>query len=323
MSSQARESKKSGLVLYYEAMEKFDPYKDLEESFKRFERAAAKGHEESIWICGVAKGEEMDDIDGLKEAFAKTETPLGYYFAGRCSFYFGRQAGMERFEFQKKSAEGGCSWGQVEYAEVLLEENQEQSQVWVENAASQNNPRALHFLGCSTDRDSVDREKAAGYFRAAVELGFQWSWYILGKRLREGKECSKDLRQAAIWGAKAPDYIRHRLFWEILKEVRDASEEGAMEKLDGDFNQLCYALGWGLFWYKYGGKHWERQGDKDKAFGDRCLDYYCSCVDLQQKSIFTFLLCWIRTVGMKDVGSLIGQMVWEGREDNLVKCFDR
>jgi hypothetical protein len=227
---------------------------------------------------------------------------------------------MDRFEFQKKSAEGGCSWGQVEYAKVLLEESHEQYQVWMEKAASQNNPCALNVLGCSTDRDGIDREKAAECFRAAVELGFQWSWYILGTRLREGK----DLRQAAIWGAKAPASIRRRLFWEILKEVRDASDEGAVEKLDGDFNQLCYALGWGLFWYKYGGEHWERQGDKDKAFGDRCLDYYCSCVGLQQKSIFTFLLFWNQTTGgVKGPGKMIGKMVWEGREENVVKCLDR
>jgi hypothetical protein len=66
-------------------MEKFDHEElDLEEIFPLFERAAAKGHEESIWIRSVWKGTEMED-SVLKEAFAKTETPLGWYFAGRLS----------------------------------------------------------------------------------------------------------------------------------------------------------------------------------------------------------------------------------------------
>jgi hypothetical protein len=52
----------------------------LEESFGRFERAAAKGHEESIFILSVVKDVEMKD-SALIEAFAKTEEPMGWYFA--------------------------------------------------------------------------------------------------------------------------------------------------------------------------------------------------------------------------------------------------
>ena len=51
----AREAAKSGLVLFHEAMEQFAAYEDLKEQFQRFERAAAKGHEESIWIGSVVK----------------------------------------------------------------------------------------------------------------------------------------------------------------------------------------------------------------------------------------------------------------------------
>jgi hypothetical protein len=88
-------------------MEKFSSYK-LEEIFGRFERAAAKGHEESIWIVSVLEGVEMRE-NGVIEAFAKTEEPLGWYFAGKFS------DGREKFDFYKKSAEGGCTWGQVRY----------------------------------------------------------------------------------------------------------------------------------------------------------------------------------------------------------------
>ena len=46
-------------MLFHEAMENFDHSK-LKESFGRFERAAAKGHEESIWIVSVVKDVEME-----------------------------------------------------------------------------------------------------------------------------------------------------------------------------------------------------------------------------------------------------------------------
>jgi hypothetical protein len=65
-------------------MERFRAYEDLKRQFKRFERAAAKGHEESIWISSVVKDVKMTWI-ALKEAFAKTEEPLGWWFAGLLS----------------------------------------------------------------------------------------------------------------------------------------------------------------------------------------------------------------------------------------------
>jgi hypothetical protein len=102
------------------------------------------------------------------------------------------------------------------------------------------------------------------------------------------------------------------VFWNLLADAKRALESRATEDLDCDFNQLCYLLGWGLYWYQYETGRWNNQG----------LDYYCSCVELQQKSIVTFLLCWNRTTGVKPPGQIIAEMVWEGREDNLVKTFD-
>jgi hypothetical protein len=42
---------------------------------------AAKGHEESIWIVRVIQDAGRENMD-WKEAFAQTEEPLGWYFAG-------------------------------------------------------------------------------------------------------------------------------------------------------------------------------------------------------------------------------------------------
>jgi hypothetical protein len=80
-------------------------------------------------------------------------------------------------------------------------------------------------------------------------------------------------------------------------------------------------LGWGLYWYEYESVSCDVR-ETVKGFYEQCLDYYCSCVELQQKSVVEFLLCWNQIVGVKDVGVLIGKMVWAGREDNLVKMFD-
>jgi hypothetical protein len=301
-------------------MEEFDIGR-LEESFGRFERAASKGHEESIWILSVWKDVQMENFV-LKEAFAEKEEPLGWCFAGRLS------RGREQLDFYKKSAERGCSWGQVAYGESfkdgwnVAKKDEKVYLAWLEKAANQKNPWAMELLGhwFLSAKGGNDKGKAASYFLAAAELGWKNSMYSLSKMLRDGDGCVKDLRQAAIWSAKGDAEV----FWEVLKEAERVLKSRATEDLDYDFNQLCYSLGWGLYWSVYGSGDWIwRSNGEEKAFGNRCLDYYCSCVALQQKSIFTFLLCWNRTTGgVKGPGQMIAQMVWEGREDNLVKNFE-
>jgi hypothetical protein len=293
----------------------------LEESFARFERAAAKGHEESIWIVSVVKDVEMNE-DALWEAFVKTEEPLGWWFAGLLS----EEHSQDEFDLYKKSGEGGCSWGQVMYGRYFyfgLEFVGKDEKVyleWLEKAANQSNPLAMSWLGDWFRWDGGDKEKAVSYYRVAAELGQKGSMQCLVHVLRNGEGCTKDPRQAAIWSVQE----NAKVFWDILEETIPASESRATEGLDCNFDQLCFALGWGLYWYQYGAYIWKHESNKDnKAFGNRCLDYYCSCVELQQKSIFTFLLFWNRTTGVKGPGQMIAQMVWEGREDNLVQAFEK
>jgi hypothetical protein len=143
----------------------------------------------------------------------------------------------------------------------------------------------------------------------------------LAEMLRRGEGCAKNWRQAALWAAKAA--AAPRTCDLILEDARLALKRGKTKSLDCDFNQLCYSLGWGLYWYHYGStKEWTDCSEEDKAFGTRCLNFYCCCVELQQKSIYTFLLFWNRTVGVKDVGVMMGKLVWEGREENLLQGFE-
>jgi TPR repeat protein len=290
----------------------------MKESFARFEGAAAKGHEESLWILSVVKDVEMEKF-ALIEVFAKTEELLGWYFAGQLSPW----GSTERFDFYKKSAEGGCSWGQVLYAGYFRTGNFVEKDLgmfleWLEKAAKQNNPQAMDWLGDWFREEGGDMEKAVSYYRAGAELGWKRSMRWLSKMLRDRERCEKDLRQAVIWSGKGGSGWR----WNVLEDARRALKSGATETLGSNFDQLCYLLGWGLYWYRYGSKDWNEQKDEDKAFGSRCLRFYCSCVELQQKSIFTFLWFWNRTTGVEGPGQMIAQMVWEEREDNLMKRFE-
>jgi tetratricopeptide (TPR) repeat protein len=286
-------------------MEKFHCGR-LEESFARFERAAAKGHEESIWIVSVMKGVKLEK-SALKEAFANTETPLGWWCAGRCS-----EDSRERFDFAKKSAEAGCSWGQVEYSYYygkygiggFVERDEKTHLEWLEKAANQYNPMAMDRLGY-VFREKGEYEKALSYYRASAELGWKYGMLYLGEMLENGLGCGKDLRQAVILYAQGGD----EWFFVVLDRARLAVEN---ETTDCDFDQLCYWLGWGLYWCMYGTEDWKRQNDKkNKVFGNRCIDYYCENVELQQESILTFLLCWNKTTGVKGPGLMIAQMVLE------------
>ena len=177
-----------------------------------------------------------------------------------------------------------------------------------------NNPEAMYGLGdwFREEEWGNNKEKAVSYFRTASELGWRASMYDLAKMLRDGDGCAKDLRQALIWSAKGS---ASRVFWDVLDDARRALELETTEKLDCGFNQLCFALGWGLYWYEYETRIGNRRSEEN-VFGIHCLDFYCATMELQRESIFTFLLFWNRTVGVKDVGALIGKMVWE--EDRSV-----
>jgi TPR repeat protein len=143
------------------------------QSFAHFEIAAAKGHEESIWIVRVVQDVEMEDMTDLdmeknavKESFAKTKEPLGWYFAGMLSEWDSR----ERFDCFKKSAEGGCSWGQVWYGEYFrlgyfyVGKDEQLYLEWMKKGANQNNPWAIDCLGKWFRTIGADEKKAMSYY---------------------------------------------------------------------------------------------------------------------------------------------------------------
>jgi hypothetical protein len=312
--SQAREAAKSGLVLFHEAMDALYSDDELEEAFGRFETAAAKGHEESVWIGSVVKDVEMTKSD-LKKTFAQTEKPLGWWAAAMLSELDSR----EEFDFFKKSAEGGCSWGQLSYAwffhqpSNFVAQDRKAYVEWLEKAARQDNPLAFHWLGDWFGKrlEGNDKEKEFRYVRRAAELGMKSAMIQLAMLFSKGDGCVKDLRLAAIWSAKGKDADVSDVYQKLLLLAKDDFEEGC---LGPGLDQFCCSLGWGLYWHLYGSEDWDDDlSDPEKAFANSCLDYYCATMDLHQKSILTFLLCWKHTVGVNDVGVMIGKMIWKER----------
>jgi hypothetical protein len=59
-----------------------------------------------------------------------------------------------------------------------------------------------------------------------------------------------------------------------------------------------------------------------KRFGEKLLDFFCRCVELQQEAIWLFLMYWKRAVGIKDLGRLIAEQVYQERAKNVLVDFE-
>jgi hypothetical protein len=245
------------------------------------------------------------------ELFAETGGPLGFFFAG----WFCEEDEARQEEMYRKSSELGCSWGQVKYAIYFAGKDNKRYTELLECAAGQKhrNPEALRLLGewlwlvGPEDKEPIER-----YFVASAELGWRESCCRIAELVE-----SSDFRKTVVWTAQEP-----ASFWfaDLVQVVREAVENGTTEKLDGDCSQICFAIGQGLFWYQKGATKWESESPEAHAFGERCLHYFCESIELQQESIFAFLVCWNRTmVGLKDLGVIIAKMIWGTRRDQILQ----
>ena len=290
----AKEEAKSEIVIFNECMLACVCF-ELKEAFMMFKKAAEKGHKKAKWVFNVMKGVELE-WNALQEAFIKTETPLGWWFVGLCTNILSEKA----FGFFKKSAEAGCSWGQAWFAHFFIHkvefvERDDKIYVeWLEKSANQNNPEALYDLG-NFFYKKVENEKALRYYCDAANLGHKESMYCLGRH----EQRTNNLRQAVIWYARA----RAGAFFGVLDPIGHKLEMGQIP----DTDQLYYSLGWGLYWYMHGTTDWESKYAYEKVFGERCLNYYCENFELQQDSIFTFLLYWNKFTGVKGPGTIIAK----------------
>ena len=328
MSLEERDGAKTGERIFVETMEGFEKL-GFEESFKRFKKAAEKGHKESCWICDVVKDMEVDDDENSKQtllhAFAETECPMGWYWAGRFCDFDSRTA----LDFYQKSSDGGYSWGQLMYGLYFfygkfVKKDEEAYLELLNKAVVQRNPQSMYMAGYwwyeSNYSGKEEAEKARMWYQAASELRWQHAMYGLAAMCYFGEGGEKDLIQAARLGFVRGGYY----FWQVLGQAHAALEtERTIGYLGCDFNLLVMELGKGLYWNCYGTSDWSmRTNDDEKKFGEKCLDYYCSVIELQQQAIFLFLQFWNKYVKVKGPGQIIGRLVWQGRFEYLVKEFE-
>jgi TPR repeat protein len=300
-------------------MEDFPAGTDLRESFEAFEKSAALGHADSIWLVSLLQEAPVLEQEALKALLGASDRPLGWHLAGRLSDF----NSQEMFDLTYRSAQGGCGWGQVALAQYyqygrggFVPASEEHYLRWLQTAAAMGNPFALFWLGYwhSTERVGQHLHRTWLYHQQAAALGFKSSMRCLAQMARLGEGCAEDPVQAVQWAARG---LFDPLFFSLLTQTRQELATGK-----SNMDRMCQALGWGLYWYLYKEYRWNNASAQEQEFGNQCLDYYCANAELQQESIWTFLLCWNRAMTVKEVGVMIAKLVWEGREENLVKSFD-
>jgi TPR repeat protein len=287
----------------------------LAPNFSVFEEAAAKGHESALMILKTVERFGKDiGIEDISSAFRKLEDPLAWVFAGDFCEY----TSSARFHFYRRSAEAGCSEGQVCYADYFTNYGADGFVVksekvyveWLEKAANQNSTRAMAALAYFHEKNG-NLKVMWEFLMAAAELGNLQSMARIGSGYERGVGKPADLCEAMRWYFKGNKETRaYRIVREIL--------EGKMEICGGNVDRFCYCLGAGLFWHGHGMPMYNRQPLETTAVLEQALEYYCLNVDLQQESLLTFLMFWNRRSNVKQVGSIIAKMVWNEREDKLI-----
>jgi hypothetical protein len=285
----------------------------LAPNFSVFEEAAAKGHESAQMILKTVEafGEDIASED-INSAFGGLEDPLAWVFAGD----FCQYSSSARFDFYRRSAEAGCSEGQVSYADYFTKygadgfvvKSEEVYVEWLEKAANQNNTRAMAALAYFYEQKG-DFNLMWDFLLTAAELGNLHSMARIGSGYERGVGRPADLCEAMRWYFKGNQKRAYRIVRDIL--------EGKME-ICGNVDQFSYCLGAGLYWHGHGMPMYNRLPLETRAVLEKMLEFYCLNVGLQQQSLLTFLMFWNRRSNVKQVGSIIAKMVWNEREENLI-----
>lgn len=323
-----RASPGGGERLFIETMENFNNNR-LEFDWNQFRECAEMGHEESQWIINVVDSVTEKNKNPrannkyrheLRCAFAETKCLLkgkagiGHYFAFCVGFYGNGDYHDQDMDYLKQSSDAGYSWGQVEYAHVNYFEDDYNFQKLLKKAAPyhppghvQNNPEALYWLGYCHESENI--LNIVTFYLASAEMGWKASMDSLARiYLGELKGLEEaDYIKAVRWSSQGESFY----FWYLLKI---ANNDSKYILLKTQSNLLMMELGKGLYWYMYDTNGWKEQKLKERDFGQKCMDYYCENINLQQQSIFLFLHVWNKTTGgVKDPGRIIGKMVWDAR----------
>jgi len=308
----AREEAEDPQIIFNSAMIQIS-YNETH-AYPQFERAAKRGHQESGWINQILKKSNLDNNQNVAENFVKTETAIGYFIAAELFFDINNQKSVE---YLQKSRELGCVWAIVKYSGDMCNKQHQFPDIVnhhmnvIKNAAEENNPEAClvyaHYLGYKRSKGALE------YAIKSYDLGNKYSTRLITTMLavKENDYLSKAIFYTSKYeNTVFPTMLRH-IFNKKIYIVSNCTS-------------LPLQVGRTMYWQFYQSKQIHYSATKEIIeFAEKCMDYYCEMMDLQQQSIFSFLLSWnCVTGGMKDVGKLIAKMVWDFRYENAIKKFD-
>jgi TPR repeat protein len=270
-------------------------------SLRRVEACAELGHEESQRIVALMKGHTKEEC---KEILAKSTEPMDWFFAGQLSY------DAEQKDLLKKSAEAGCSWGQLMYG---LKLNKEAQLEWLKKSADHGNRSGMLFLGFYYRNGGRTRmTEAKVWFLKAAQLGNRTA-------MENVANYSDDLKDKVYWAAKANTFHGEKTFKTQILNVRDVALGRKITKHLGGYRleEMIFHIGECLYWDM---DLWASSIEQN-IFGDACVDFYCKTVDLHQQAILLFLKFWKETVGVKELGQMIARLAWKDRKQLFFEDF--
>jgi len=282
-----RRNATSADFVYVEAMSSLELRHSYKETRELFIEAVKKGHEESKKIVKILP---KDNTGKINSVFLNTNDPVALYFDAKLCRHNNSDQKI------RESAESGYSWAQIEYAH----RNGALGNNMLNLAVAQNNPRAFVFKG-----------RIAELHQNRIE-GIQW--YVLASRM--GYITASDI--LVNWGRNnfnlfmSVQYSCSNSMLSLWELVRDVHHHCCSNSSGSDY--LKFHLGKGLYWnHRFKMTTITDLTEKENLFIKECIDCYCTTIDRIQNSILLFLLFWNKNNGIKDVGKIIGQIVWNER----------
>jgi len=250
-----------------------DSFDHKDEKWTLFQEAASKGHKESQWICNVLKNIDINDINLVARTLEATSSPIGWYWAA-AAYYC--------------TTEKKCK--------LLLEKSANTGFI----------PAIIHSTWHLKRRQRVNVLKDINHPRAWMMLGqYLGSTDYLLRAVNQG--CAHSAKLLVYYHIDIIDCLFISEWIETISSFKNKLFERCVDYIVSnqhfDLGDFVYMhMGKGMYWHDY-----------PTAPITLFYNYYCENIDIQQESLYLFLLIWKTFFGPKDVGTLIAKYVWKDR----------